>query len=96
MTPSPASTSPLDEGLRRFLSLVRDLPSGFVPGQQSSDVAASLDVPEAFVEALFTSARTRGLVKPNPLNRSRLRWTVSATGDRFLEQSGAHSATNDA
>jgi hypothetical protein len=85
MHPSPPSPSPLDDGLRQFLRHVRDTKSGFSPGRQSREAAAALDLPEAFVEALFTSARTRGLLKPDPLGRGKLRWTVSAMGERFLE-----------
>ncbi len=92
MHPSPPSPSPLDEELRLFLRHVREIESGFSPGRQSGDVAEILDIPEAFVEALFTSARTRGLLKPIPLGRGRLRWTVSATGERFLE-GAANTAT---
>lgn len=89
---SPTSPSPLDASLRRLLTVVRGLNDGFVPGAESSDVARALDVPEAFVEALFVSARTRGLLKPNYLGRGRLRWTVSATGERFLENGEAQPA----
>lgn len=92
MDPSLPRSSPLDEELRLFLRHVRQIQSGFSPGRQSREVASKLDVPDAFVEALFTSARTRGLLKPIPGNRGRLRWTVSATGERFLE--GASSATS--
>lgn len=56
-----------------------------MPGTQTADVARELDVPDAFVEALFVSARTRGLLKPTYFGRGRPRWTVAATGDRFLE-----------
>lgn len=85
MHPSPPSPSPLDDGLNLFLRHVRDIESGFNPGSQSDEAAAILDIPEAFVEALFTSARARGLVKPIPSGRGRLRWTISAMGERFLE-----------
>jgi hypothetical protein len=80
-----ASPSPLDASLRRLLAYVQQLENGFTPGAQIAEVAHDLDVPEAFVEALFVSARTRGLLKPNHLGRGRLRWTVSAIGDRFVE-----------
>lgn len=90
MEPPPPNSSPLDEQLRRFLNHVRELDAGFSPGRQSRDVASRLDIPEAFVEALFISARARGLLKPIPFNRGRLRWSVSATGERFLQ--GASSA----
>lgn len=53
-----------------------------------------LDIPEAFLEALFTSARTRGLLKPIPLARAKLRWTISATGERFLESATRPAATS--
>ncbi len=79
------SPSPLDASLRRLLTVVRQLGDGFTPGPQTANVARELDVPEAFIEALFVSARTRGLLKPIYLGRGRSRWTVSATGDRFVE-----------
>ncbi len=85
MHPSPPSPSPLDEGLQLLLRHVRGLESGFSPGRLSREAAETLDIPEAFVEALFTSARTRGLLKPIPFGRGSLRWTISATGERFLE-----------
>lgn len=82
---TPAS-SPLDASLRQLLTYVRRLSDGYTPGTQAAEAALALDVPEAFVEALFVSARTRGFLKPDYLGRGRLRWTVSATGDRFVEQ----------
>lgn len=81
-----ASPSPLDPSLRRLLSFVQQLDDGFTPGAQNADAARELEVPEAFVDALFVSARTRGLLKPHYVGRNRLRWTVSATGERFVEQ----------
>lgn len=83
---TPPSPSPLDASLRQLLTYVRRLNDGYTPGAQTAEAARELDVPEAFVEALFVSARTRGLLKPNYFGRGRLRWTVSATGDRFVEQ----------
>lgn len=88
MQPAPPASSPLDDGLRRFLRHVRDDDARFSPGRQSREAAETLNVPEAFVEALFTSARTRGLLKPVPLGRGRVRWAVSALGERFLEEGG--------
>ncbi|MBA2247518.1 MAG: hypothetical protein H0W23_05270 [Chloroflexia bacterium] len=86
---TPASPSPLDASLLRLLTVIRTLDEGFTPGPLTADVARALDVPEAFVDALFVSARTRGLLKPNYLGRGRLRWAVSATGDRFVENGEA-------
>lgn len=79
------SPSPLDASLRRLLAVIRDMSDGFALGAQTAEVARTLDVPDAFIEALFVSARTRGLLKPIYAGRGRVRWTVSATGDRFLE-----------
>jgi hypothetical protein len=83
---STLTPSPLDPALRRLLEYVQTLDNGFTPGTQTTEVARELDVPEAFVEALFVSARTRGLLKPIYPGRGRLRWTVSATGDRMVER----------
>ena len=95
MHPSPPSPSPLDDGLRELLRHIRGTRSGFCPGRQTREAAAKLEIPEPFVEALFTSARTRGLLKPNPLGRGKLMWTISATGERFLE-AGKDTATPSA
>lgn len=91
MQPAPPTSSPLDDGLRRFLLHVRNDDAGFSPGRQSREAAVTLNVPEAFVEALFTSARTRGLLKPVPLGRGKIRWAVSALGERFIEEGGDRS-----
>lgn len=88
--------SPLDASLRRLLAVIRNMSDGFTLGTQTADIARTLDMPEAFIEALFVSARTRGLLKPTYAGRGRVRWTVSATGDRFLEQGEHHTTESSA
>lgn len=85
MTANATPTSPLDIFLRDFLRHIRDAENGFSTGQPVQVAAAALDLPDAFVEALFVSARTRGFLKPHPVGRNRYRWTVSAPGERFAE-----------
>jgi len=80
-----APSSPLDPFLKRFLMEIGDLDQGYQPGAGTSALATSLDLPRAFVEALFTSARTRALVKPQYGRGGRPAWVVSPSGQRFLD-----------
>jgi hypothetical protein len=82
-------SSPLDTMMNRFLGYVQSLPNGFVTGAQSSEAAAAIDLPDAMIEALFTSASTRGLIGPDFNARGRTRWIVSARGRAFLERHAA-------
>jgi hypothetical protein len=76
--------SPLDRFIASFLRAVRDLPNGYMPGPQSKTLAADLDMQREFVDALFTSARTRGLLKPAYGRGSRIHWKLSDSGLQFL------------
>ncbi len=84
MAQTSPSPSPLDPFLARFLALVAASASGFQPGPESDLAAQSLDVPRAFVDSLFTSARTRGLVKPLYGRGNKVRWTVSPVGETLV------------
>lgn len=91
MTNQPATTpppSPLDGFLEAFLRQIRDLPDGYAPVSSARAIAASFDWPPAFAEALFTSARGRGLLEPYRARgaRGRVRWQVSARGRKWLER----------
>jgi hypothetical protein len=77
-------SSPLDPFLARFLAAVVNADDGFQPGAEGRDIATSLDVPPSFVDALFTSARTRGLLKPVYGRGGKVRWSVSASGARLI------------
>jgi hypothetical protein len=76
--------SPLDRFLAAFLTAINELPDGYLPGPQSKKLAASLGMQGEFLNALFTSARTRGLLKPAYGRGSRVHWKVSATGTEFI------------
>ena len=78
--------SPLDGFLEPFLRQIRDLPDGYSPASHGRAIAASLDWPPAFAEALFVSARGRGFVEPyrGRGTRARARWQISARGRDWL------------
>ena len=100
----PTPRSPLDPYLESFLREVRGLAEGYAPGTHGRKVAEALDYPPAFAEALFTSARARGLLEPYRARgtRGRSRWRVSARGGLWLKaheetaRSGAETATDSA
>ena len=81
---SPAS--PLDPIMVVFLEYVQSLASGFAPGVQSREAASSAGVPDALIDAVFVSARTRGLIGRdfNAKPRTRTRWIVSPRGRDFI------------
>lgn len=76
--------SPLDRFLASFLAAISELPDGYLPGPTSNPLATGLGMPREFVDALFTSARTRGLLKPAYGRGSRIHWKVSDDGRTFL------------
>jgi hypothetical protein len=86
-TTEPTPRSPLDPYLESFLHEVQTMADGFAPASHGGKVAAALDWPPAFAEALFTSARARGLLEPYRARgmRGRTRWHLSARGRRWLE-----------
>jgi len=79
--------SPLDGHILTFLDYLDTLPAGFAPATASDVTAASeaCNVSAPFIEALFTSASTRGLVEPfQPRGaRGRYRWRVSSRGKHW-------------
>jgi hypothetical protein len=78
--------SPLDDFLARFLRCLGRLPDGFSPIADGQRVANECGLVPEFVEALFVSARTRGLIEPFRARgaKGRYRWKVSGRGDRWL------------
>jgi hypothetical protein len=83
---SAQAASPLDAFLARFLDSLAGLPDGFSPTVDAEVVAMHVDVLPAFVDALFVSARTRGLIEPfrSKNARGRYRWHVSSRGRAWL------------
>ncbi|MBA3378023.1 MAG: hypothetical protein H0T93_04000 [Chloroflexia bacterium] len=84
MVHPPRSPSPLDPFLVQFLAIVDASEDGFQPGPASANLASRMGTQRAFVDALFTSARTRGLIKPMYGRGSKIWWTVSPVGEAFL------------
>ena len=82
----PQPASPLDGFLDRFLRCLEHLPDGFSPIADSARVADDCSLVPAFVDALFVSARTRGLIEPYRSKgaRGRYRWKVSGRGRGWL------------
>ena len=78
--------SPLDPFLVRFLAAVQESGEGYQPGSETGQIARALDFQKAFVDALFTSARTRGLLKPQYGRGNKVRWTVSPAGADLLQR----------
>jgi hypothetical protein len=69
-----------------FLRHIQTLTQGFAPGVQSRELAEIADVPDALIDAVFVSARMRGLIEPDFTARSkRTRWKVSARGTSFID-----------
>jgi hypothetical protein len=85
--------SPLDSIMGLFLEYVLSQSNGFAPGIQSKSAAEAIDVSDALIDALFISARTRGLIAPDFNARGRTRWIVSNKGLRFLERHSAPASS---
>lgn len=85
MSDQSVPASPLDPFLVRFLAQVSELKEGFQPGPETQAIAAHLELPGAFIEGLFTSARMRGLLKPAYGRGSKIHWTVSTTGVQMIQ-----------
>ncbi|MEJ7837522.1 MAG: hypothetical protein WKF81_01835 [Thermomicrobiales bacterium] len=76
--------SPLDPLMLQFLSYIQDHPDGFAPGVQTAAMVTATDIPDALVDALFVSAKTRSLIGPDFNARGRTRWIVSNKGRQFV------------
>jgi len=86
MNDQPPPESPLDPFLAPFLHEIQVHDNEYQPGLETTEIAASLDVPQAFVNALFTSAQTRGLLKPIYGRGSKIRWSVSPAGRSLIDR----------
>lgn len=78
--------SPFDPFLFAFLEYLQHHTATFSPTSPRSvaRTAEALDLQPALVEALFTSARGRGLVRPARAAGGRARWEISRKGREFL------------
>ncbi|MDP9365001.1 MAG: hypothetical protein M3Q10_12380 [Chloroflexota bacterium] len=78
--------SPLDPFIVPFLRELAVLEDGYAPAAHGPKIAATLDWPPAFCEAVFASARGRGMVEPYRTRgaRGRARWRVSSRGSVWL------------
>lgn len=85
--PRPCPASPLDPFLGPFLRQLDAQIGGYAPASHGARVAASLGWAPAFVEAVFVSARARGLIEPYRGGgaRARARWALSARGRIWAE-----------
>ncbi len=83
----PQSPSPLDPHIRCFLQHLETLPAGFAPTTDLGAAGVACSVPEPFIDALFTSAKMRGLIEPfQPRGaRGRYRWRVSSRGRQWRD-----------
>jgi len=79
--------SPLDEVMSRLLALLRHQPTGSRINH-AQELAGHLEVPREFVEALFTSAQRRGLIKPLSVVKGKVTWAITPLGDRLLVHHG--------
>jgi hypothetical protein len=84
----PTPASPLDPFLGPFLRQIAELTGGYAPASHGARVAASLGWAPAFAEAVFVSARARGLVEPYRGGgaRARARWGLSARGRAWADR----------
>ena len=83
-------SSPFDPFLSSLLARIADLPNGFSLTSERSRLAETLGWPGPFVDAVFTSAKARGLVEPHRSTRARgrSRWRLSAKGTAWLAGQG--------
>lgn len=84
----PTPCSPLDPFLEPFLRHLDERTEGYAPAAHGVAAAAALGWPPAFVEAVFVSARARGLLEPyrDRGARGRARWALSARGRAWVER----------
>lgn len=92
---TPQAQSPLDPFLVQFLRELDTLETGYSPASHASVVAEECGFPPSFAEALFTSARARGLIEPFRSRhvRGRIRWRLSQKGHGLLATTAESTAT---
>jgi hypothetical protein len=94
MSTTAPATSPFDPYLYRMLAWGAQQPSGFSHPAVISAMVDEAGWHAAFAEAVFTSARVRGLIGPHYGTRSRGRvyWEVSRKGGVWFQ---AYGQAND-
>ena len=82
-----SAASPLDPFLLVLLRFVADRPNGLSQHGAAATVAEAMDAPVPFVEALFASARSRGLatLQPGGGRGSKVVWRISPRGRAWLD-----------
>jgi hypothetical protein len=90
----PSPPSPLDPFLATFLRWIDERPGGFAPASQGPTVGIALGWQPAFGEAIFVSARARGLIEPvhGRGAGTRNRWQLTARGRAWLSEVGVSAA----
>jgi hypothetical protein len=78
--------SPFDPYLRQLLEWAASQPQGFTQATAAACTAADFGWQPAFADALFTSARVRGLLNPyyGKGSRGRSQWAISKRGQAWL------------
>jgi hypothetical protein len=89
----PLRPSPLDDALSQLLALLESGANTPSTIKDMNDIAETMDVPPAFVQGLFLSARRRGLVRPESVGRGRTVWKVTRSGSALLSQHSDRAAT---
>lgn len=84
MSKRPVPESPLDPFMARFLGAISEGETGYLSGTDNKTLAESLEMQCAFLDMLFNSARTRGLLKPAYGRGSKIVWNVSPTGQDLI------------
>ena len=89
----PTPPSPLDPFLATFLRWIEERPGGCAPAGQGPTVGIALGWQPAFGEAIFVSARVRGLIEPVHSRGAgtRNRWQLTVRGRSWLTEVGAVS-----
>jgi hypothetical protein len=89
-------SSPFDPFLIEFLHAVREFDTGYSPSTNGKAVAERLNVEQAFIEMLTTSARRRRLIEAfyAPAHRNTLRWRLSMRGQAFIDEHQAPESDN--
>lgn len=83
---APLRPSPLDDALSRLLAILESGVNSPSTAKDVNEIAETMDVPAAFVQGLFLSARRRGLVRPESAGRGKVTWKVTGSGFALLSQ----------
>lgn len=73
--------------MSRLLALLRHQPTGSRI-THAQELSSHLEVPREFVEALFTTAQRRDLIKPLSVVKGKITWAITPIGDRLLIHHG--------